>query len=219
MNEAEPSPDEDAAARLEVGRRLFAAPCTFVRGATKNADLPPAGPPEVAFIGRSNVGKSSLINALTGHNGLARTSVTPGRTQQINFFDLAGRLTLVDLPGYGYAKAPKKLVESWNGLIRNYLKGRAPLRRTLVLIDARHGLKDSDHAMMDLLDKAAVNYQAVLTKADKIGPTSLATRLKDTAQQLARHPAAHPEIAATSAEKGTGIAELRATLATLASEA
>ena len=175
--------------------------------------------PELCFAGRSNVGKSSLINALTGRNALARVSVTPGRTRQINFFDLGGRLMLTDLPGYGYAKASKEQVANWTRLIELYLVGRAPLRRVLLLIDARHGPKDVDRAVMAMLDKAAVAYQAVLTKTDQLRPAELAERIDGTARELSRHAAAHPDVLPTSAEKGHGIAELRGALATLAERA
>lgn len=207
---------EDVAAGLERGRWLFAQECRFVAGATDEERLPADGLPEIAFAGRSNVGKSSLINALTGRTTLARTSNTPGRTQQINFFDLGGRLMLVDLPGYGYAAAPKETVKQWQGLIDRYLKGRVPLRRACLLIDARHGFKDVDRSVMRTLDQRAVVYQLVLTKSDKIKPGELERRLADVAAEAAKHPAAHPHILATSAQTGAGIAELRATLAELA---
>ena len=206
---------DDAA--LEAGRLLFAAECRFVIGVARPDDLPADALPEVAFAGRSNVGKSSLINALTGRKTLARTSNTPGRTQQLNFFDLGGRLMLVDLPGYGYAKAPKGDVDRWNRLIRLYLKGRVGLRRLCLLIDARHGVKPSDRQVMDLLDEAAVAYQIVLTKADKLKAGELAQRCADFAGEIAKRAAANPEIIATSATRGDGIAGLRAVLASLAS--
>ena len=163
------------AAELEAGRLLFAGACDFVAGAATVAQLPPLGLPEVAFAGRSNVGKSSLINALTGRKALARVSHTPGRTQQINFFSLADRLMLVDLPGYGYAAVSKQKVANWTGLIEDYLKGRPQLKRVCLLIDARHGLKETDKAAMELMDSSAVVYQVVLTKADKLKPGPLAT--------------------------------------------
>ena len=200
----------------EAGRRLFAGECRFVRGALEAAQLPPAGLPEVAFAGRSNVGKSSLINALTGRRDLARASNTPGRTRQINFFDLAGRLMLVDLPGHGHAEAPKSEITRWTRLIAAYLDGRAPLRRVCLLVDARHGLKPPDLDFMAQLDRAAVSYQIVLTKADKVKPPALTALLVDLAADLARRPAAHPDILATSAREGAGIPLLRATLAALA---
>jgi GTP-binding protein len=205
----------DTAERLEQGRWLFAQECNFLRGVAALDQLPPFELPEVAFAGRSNVGKSSLINALTGRNTLARTSNTPGRTQELNFFDLAGRLTLVDLPGYGYAKAPKAKVEAWVELIRGYLRGRPTLRLACLLVDARHGLKDSDREIMDLLAKAAVPFLVVLTKADLIKPSALATLEAGLRGALRTMAAALPEPHATSSAKGTGIAELRARLAML----
>jgi GTP-binding protein len=204
------------AADLEAGRLLFAQDCRFVWGVADEGALPPAGLPEVAFAGRSNVGKSSLVNALTGRKTLANVSRTPGRTQQLNFFDLGGRLLLVDLPGYGYAKVAKRKVAAWSGLIQRYLKGRPELARVLVLIDARHGLKDVDLETMRGLDEAAVSYQVVLTKADLVRPEACAALLQRTAAALARLRAAHPEIHLTSASDGTGIEALRAVLATLA---
>jgi GTP-binding protein len=205
------SPDE-----IEAGRLLFAQECRFVAGAATEAALPPDALPEIAFAGRSNVGKSSLVNALTGRTTLARTSHTPGRTQQLNFFDLGGRLMLVDLPGYGYAEASKGEVARWTRLVRTYLKGRASLRRTLLLVDARHGLKEADRPWLEMFDEAAVSYQVVLTKADKVKPDELAQRLAAVDAELKRHVAAHPEIAVTSAHEARGIAELRAALAALA---
>jgi GTP-binding protein len=173
--------------------------------------LPDPKVPEVAFAGRSNVGKSSLLNALTGRKALARTSNTPGRTQELNFFDVGRplQLRLVDMPGYGFAEAPKDLVRKWRHLINDYLRGRSVLKRTLVLVDARHGLKDVDREVMAMLDTAAVGYHLVLTKADKVKPTQLATTLEATKAEAARHPAAHPALFATSSETGEGIAELR----------
>ena len=194
-----PDPLDDPAA-LEAGRRLFAQPCAFVAGVADLARLPPAGLPEVAFAGRSNVGKSSLINALTGRGQLARISRTPGRTQQINLFDLGGRLTLVDLPGYGYAQAPKPTVEAWQRLMRAYLRGRASLRRTCVLVDARHGLKDNDRAFMALLAETAVAFQLVLTKADLVRPAELDDLIGLLGADLERQPGAHPGLIVTSAQ-------------------
>lgn len=204
---------------IEAGRLLFAQNCDFVLGVTKMDDLPADDLPEIAFAGRSNVGKSTLINALTGRKTLARASNTPGRTQQLNFFNLGGRLMLVDLPGYGYAKAPKGDVDRWNRLIELYLKGRVGLRRLCVLIDARHGLKPGDLRVMDLLDDAAVAYRIVLTKSDKARAVDLEKRRAAIEAEIRKRAAAGPEILITSATKGIGIAELRASLATLATPA
>jgi len=201
---------------LEAGRLLFARPCEFVAGAAQLEAVPEASLPEIAFAGRSNVGKSSLVNALTGRKTLARTSNTPGRTQQLNFFRLAERLTLVDLPGYGYARAARADIEAWTALVNGYLRGRPALRRVLVLVDARHGLKESDHTLMGMLDQAAVVYQVVLTKADKTKAAELAAGMAAVAAELKRHVAAHPVLIATSSVNGAGIAELRAELAALA---
>jgi GTP-binding protein len=186
-----------------------------MRGAADLRDLPAEGPAEVSFAGRSNVGKSSLLNALVGRD-LARASATPGRTQEINFFDVGGVIRLVDLPGYGFARAPKKNAKAWSRLTEDFLKSRATLRRVFLLIDARHGLKDSDEALMALLDAAGVSYQLVLTKADKTRPTELAALAEATARAIAKRPAAHPLVRATSAESGAGVPELRAEIALLA---
>jgi GTP-binding protein len=211
------APDEpDRAEWLEAGRKLFAQACDFVTGVADLAQLPPMRLPEVAFSGRSNVGKSSLINALTGRRQLARISQTPGRTQQINLFDLGGRLTLVDLPGYGYAQAPKPAVEAWQQLVRAYLRGRASLRRTCVLVDARHGLKDNDRAFMAMLGETAVAFQVVLTKADLVRPAELADLVDSVDGELLRRLGAHPRLIVSSAQRGEGIDRLRAELAALA---
>ena len=219
VSELEATDAAAEAARLEAGRLLFAKGCEFVTGAAQLGQLPDAALPEVAFAGRSNVGKSSLINALTGRHALARTSNTPGRTQQINFFNLGGRLMLVDLPGYGFAQAPKGLVSQWTQFVDAYLRGRTVLRRACLLIDARHGLKDSDREVMTMLDKAAVTYQVVLTKADKVKADALAEVVAGVAAEAARHVAAHPEILPTSSETGLGIVQLRAGLTALAQPA
>jgi len=208
-------PEFDDAA-IEAGRLLFAQRCDFRLGVARLDQLPLDGASEVAFAGRSNVGKSSLINALTGRRTLARTSNTPGRTRQLNFFDLGGRLTIVDMPGYGYAKAPKGEISQWNRPIRDYLRGRVELRCLCLLIDARHGIKPSDEELMDMLDEAAVSYQIVLTKADKVKAGALVALSDAVRSAMKTRAAARPDVLATSAQKGTGIAELRAFLATLA---
>ena len=204
------------AERLEAGRLLFAQECRFFFAAQRLDQLPPPDLPEVAFAGRSNVGKSSLVNALTGHRALARASNTPGRTRQLNFFDLGGRLTLVDMPGYGYAQAAKEIKADWQGLMFEYLRGRQTLRRVVLLLDSRIEIKASDLAVMDLLDRAAVTYQLVLTKADDAKPGALG-RKQEEADALARaHPAAFPVVLATSSATGLGVEGVRAELATLA---
>jgi GTP-binding protein len=198
---------------IERGRKLFAGTCDFTAGATRAEILPAPTLPEVAFAGRSNVGKSSLINALTGRTTLARVSHTPGRTQQLNFFDLGGKLMLVDLPGYGYAKVAKRTAQEWSALIHEYLKGRVNLRRLCLLIDSRHGLKPGDEEIMKLLDLSAVPYRVVLTKIDKVKPAELASVIEATRQRLVKHPAAAPLPWPVSAHDAIGIAELRAELA------
>ena len=208
------------AAEIEAGRKLFAADWQFSAAAGTPERLPPMKGVEIAFAGRSNVGKSSLINALTGRKALARTSNTPGRTQELIFF-LAGAdlpLRLVDMPGYGYAEAPKATVAAWTALIHAYLSGRANLVRVYVLIDARHGLKDADAAVLKTLDEAAVSYQIVLTKADQVKKSELEKRVTDTAAALAKRPAAFPEILITSSREGNGMPELRAAIVRVVKE-
>jgi GTP-binding protein len=206
----DPTPEDS-----EAGRKLFAGPVDFVKGVVAMSGLPPADRLEVCFAGRSNVGKSSLINALTGRKSLARTSNTPGRTQEINYFDVGEKLFLVDLPGYGFAEAPVAVVRKWQDLLKAYLSGRATLRRAFVLIDMRHGIKQVDQDILDLLNKAAVTFQVVLTKADKIGAAQREKTLSQVRETLSKHPAAFPEILVTSSEKGEGIATLRAIIATM----
>ena len=199
---------------VEQARKLFSGRVEFLLSAPSLDFLPEADFPEVAFAGRSNVGKSSLINAVTGRRSIARTSVTPGRTQELNFFEVGEptRLRLVDMPGYGFAKAPPKVVEKWRRLVRDFLRGRAALKRTLVLIDSRHGIKPPDEEMMRMLDEAAVGYRLVLTKADKVKASELAETLAQVEAEARKHAAAYPTIHVTSAEKGMGIAELRAAI-------
>ena len=204
--------DADREELIEAARKLFAGPVAFLKSAPGLQFLPPDDVPEVAFAGRSNVGKSSLLNALTNRNALARTSNTPGRTQELNFFEVGDplRMRLVDMPGYGFAEAPKDVVRKWRHLVNDYLRGRQKLKRALVLIDSRHGIKPVDRDVMDMLDKAAVSYRLVLTKSDKIKASELAAVRTATEAEARQHPAAHPEIIATSSEKGGGIPELRA---------
>lgn len=208
---------------IEPGRVLFAGPCEFIFASAKPTDLPPLGPPEIAFAGRSNVGKSSLLNALTNRKTLARVSHTPGRTQQLNFFALGGvpgaeRLRLVDMPGYGYAAVGKEKVASWSQLMRDYLRGRASLARVFLLIDGRRGIKPVDAEMLDLLDQSAVSYQIVLTKHDELTAGDRAAVLAETTAALAKRPAAYPEIIFTAAHSGEGIAALRGAVARLLAE-
>jgi GTP-binding protein len=203
------------ASLVEAGRLLFAGPCDFIMGAARENQLPESDLPEVAFAGRSNVGKSSLVNALTGRKTLARVSNTPGRTQQVNFFVLSQKLMLVDLPGYGYAAAPKAHVDAWTGLIERYLRGRRQLKRVCLLIDGRHGIKEPDRRAMEVLDQSAVVYQVILTKADKMTEKAMAEIVAKTKAEIAKHTAAYPELLVTSAEKKQGIEAVRAELAGL----
>ncbi|MEQ8735644.1 MAG: ribosome biogenesis GTP-binding protein YihA/YsxC [Rhodospirillaceae bacterium] len=206
----------DEARFREEGRKLFAGDCTFILGAAALTQVPDSDLPEIAFAGRSNVGKSSLVNSLTGRKTLARISVTPGRTQQLNFFSIGDRLLLADLPGYGYARAPKSEVDAWTRLVKTYLMGRQQLRRVCMLVDSRHGLKTNDREVMKDLDEAAVNYQIVMTKSDKVKPDALERTVAAVTAEAATHAAAFPEIAVTSSHTGTGLAELRASLSQLA---
>ncbi|MCA0939208.1 YihA family ribosome biogenesis GTP-binding protein [Yangia mangrovi] len=205
-----PIAEEPDDATREAARKAFAGDVQFLKGVVAMDGLPPDDRPEVCFAGRSNVGKSSLINALTGRKGLARASNTPGRTQEINFFTLNESHYLVDLPGYGFANAPVAIVEKWQRLLKQYLSGRVSLRRAFVLIDARHGVKAVDEEIMELLDKSAVTFQAVLTKTDKLKAKDLDKILAQVREKLSKHPAAYPEIVLTSSEKGDGIPTLRA---------
>lgn len=207
-----PEPEEEA---REAGRLLFAGPVDFVKGVTAMPGLPPADRIEVCFAGRSNVGKSSLINALTGRKNLARSSNTPGRTQEINYFALGDARYMVDLPGYGYAEAPVAVVAKWQALLKQYLAGRATLRRAFVLIDTRHGVKEVDEEILKLLDRSAVTFQVVMTKADKVNRATREANIAQVMAALRSHPAAYPEIVVTSSEKGDGIETLRALIATL----
>lgn len=207
-----PEPEDEA---REAGRLLFAGPIEFVKGVVSMAGLPPADRLEVCFAGRSNVGKSSLINALTGRKNLARASNTPGRTQEINYFALGDSRHLVDLPGYGYAEAPVAIVAKWQALLKQFLQGRVTLRRAFVLIDTRHGVKAVDEEILTLLDKSAVTFQVVMTKADKVNRETREANIAQVMGALARHPAAYPEIIVTSSEKGEGVETLRAIIATL----
>jgi GTP-binding protein len=204
---------------IERGRLLFAGPVAFELSVTRMEDLPDSSLPEIAFAGRSNVGKSSLVNALTGRNSLARASREPGRTRALNFFRLGESIRLVDLPGYGYARAPKAEIARWTALMRQYLRGRPSLRRVILLVDSRHGLKPDDAAVMDALDGSAAAYQVVLTKTDKISAAALEEVSQRTAEAIKRRPAAHPELIATSAETARGVEELRAALAALGADA
>jgi len=215
MNLPLPPSEAEDEAKIEAGRILFAQSCKFFFGAQKLEQIPPAISSEIAFAGRSNVGKSSLINALTGHHGLARASNQPGRTQQLNFFNLGDRLTLVDMPGYGYAQAGKAIKRDWQALMFAYLRGRPELLRVVLLLDSRIEIKESDRAVMDLLDRAAVTYQIVLTKTDGIKPPALERKIAEVLTLARKHAAAYPDVLATSAQHGIGIDVLRARLAGL----
>src|ERR1700749_3153499 len=213
MSEATVAPDW-----IEAGRKLFAGPCEFFFAAARSDGLPPVGPPEIAFAGRSNVGKSSLINALTGRTALARTSRTPGRTQELIFFDLGGKARLVDMPGYGYAAVAKSKPACWSDLARDYLRGRPSLMRVFVLVDGRHGLKESDHETMRALDAAAVSYAVVLTKGDEVKAADQDVRIAATLEGLRKHVAAYPEVLMTSSRAGDGVPALRGHIARLLAE-
>ncbi|QEO18499.1 ribosome biogenesis GTP-binding protein YihA/YsxC [Acetobacter vaccinii] len=208
--------EAEIAAALEEGRRLFAGECEFIFGAQKLGQLPPQTLPEIAFAGRSNVGKSSLVNALTGRRTLARASSEPGRTRQLNFFNLANRLMLVDMPGYGYARVARSVKEDWQDMMFDYLRGRPVLRRVVVLLDARIELKAHDKEVMELLDRAAVSFQVVLTKCDDVAPTKLARKQAEVEAEIRTHPAAYPHLSLTSSQTGLGIEALRADLAEFA---
>ena len=210
--------EKSAAIKMEVGRLLFTQSCNFIMGARKEADLPQTHLPEIAFAGRSNVGKSSLLNALTTRRSLARPSNTPGRTREVNFFSIGKNLMLVDLPGYGYARAPKSEISRWNRLIEDYLRGRSNLRKVCLLVDARRGIGDPDRKVMKLLDQAAVGYQVILTKIDKEKSVTLIKVKAAIEVELKQHGAAHPKIFGTSAAKGLGLEKLRAAIATLVEE-
>jgi len=215
MPEVSSEQDEAVAAAIEAGRKLFAAPCRFFFASQRLDRLPPAEGAEVAFAGRSNVGKSSLINALTGQHALARVSGQPGRTRQLNFFNLDDRLTIVDMPGYGYAEAPKEVKSDWQGMMFDYVRGRPTLRRVILLLDTRIEVKPADRAVMELLDRAAVTFQLVLTKADGAKPPALARKRAEAEALFRAHPAAHPDVIVTSRQAGLGIPELRAAIAGL----
>ncbi|MEO9897154.1 MAG: ribosome biogenesis GTP-binding protein YihA/YsxC [Paracoccaceae bacterium] len=215
MNLSFPQAEEPDDITRERGRMLFAGETTFLKGVVAMSGLPPADRIEVCFAGRSNVGKSTLINALTGRKALARASNTPGRTQEVNYFEAGENHYLVDLPGYGFANAPLPVVQKWQALLKQYLGGRVSLRRAFVLVDSRHGIKPVDDEIMTLLDKAAVTFQCVLTKSDKIKPSEMEKTLAQVRTGLSKHPAAFPEIVLTSSEQGDGIATLRSIIATL----
>lgn len=209
-------PDAITPAQIEAGRVLFAGPCDFVAGTETLDRLPPISLPEFGFVGRSNVGKSSLVNALTGRKTLARVSHTPGRTQQLNFFNLGDRLMLVDMPGYGFAKVSKSQSNAWNHLVRSYLRGRSSLRCVFILIDSRHGLKDSDRDVMKMLNDSAVSYRIILTKQDETKPAELAKTIASVETELQKHAAAFPHIYVTSAHDNTGLADVRAAIVKIA---